>query len=427
MKKSYLLLILFVISVYIKFPCSQDTVKVMSYNLLDYDVTDTTRNPYYRTVMLNANPDILVVVEILSQNAVNVIRDRVLNALGIGTYAAGTFINGPDTDNEIFFRTSKFIFISNTPIHTELRDINEFKVVYIPTSDTLRLYAAHLKANNTTADQQQRAREVDSLRKVTNALPAGSNFMVMGDFNIYGSTEPAYQKLLQVVSGNEGHFIDMYNLPGTWNNGSYAIYHTQSTRVRQFGGGATGGMDDRFDMILYSKAVNETGGMRVVPLSLTAYGNDGNHYNDSINKMPNTAVPQNVANALHYASDHLPVFAKFVMGPPISVKNISETADKYELEQNYPNPFNPTTKIKFSIQGPPLNPLLGKEGTVRSTGVVLKIYDVLGRETATLVNEEMKPGKYEVEWNAANYPSGIYFYSLSAGGNIIAKKMILSK
>jgi hypothetical protein len=413
MKKLYILFILFIISISIKLPYSQDTVKIMSYNLLNYDVTDTTRNPYYRTIFQNVSPDILVVEEINSQNAVNVIRDRVLNVLGIGTYAAGTFINGFDSDNGIFFRTSKFLFISNTPIHTELRDINEFKVVYIPTTDTIRLYAVHLKASNTTADQQQRAREVDSLRKVTNALPPGSNFMVMGDFNIYGSTEPAYQKLLQVTAGTEGHFIDMYNLSGTWNNSSYAIYHTQSTRVRSFGGGATGGMDDRFDMILYSKAVNETGGMKVVPQSLTAYGNDGNHYNDSINKMPNNAVPQNVANALHYASDHTPVFAKFVMNPPISVKNISETAEMFELEQNYPNPFNPITTINYELRN--------------TNDVRLSIFDVLGREIAVLVNKKQNSGEYEVIWDGANYPSGIYYYRLIADGNIITKKMILSK
>jgi len=363
--------------------------------------------------MQNTNPDILVVEEIGSQNAVFAIRDRVLNALGLGTYAAGTFINGPDSDNGIFFKTSKFTFISNTPIHTELRDINEFKLVHITTQDTIRLYAVHLKASNTSADQQQRAREVDSLRKVTNALPLGSNFMVTGDFNIYGSTEPAYQKLLQVISGNEGHFIDMYTLTGTWNNSSYAIYHTQSPRVRQFGGGANGGMDDRFDMILYSKAVNEVGGIKVVPQSLIAYGNDGNHFNDSINRPPNNAVPQVVANALHYASDHLPVFAKFIMGPAISVQNNSEIAAKFELYQNYPNPFNPKTIINYQLSV--------------SNYVKLAVYDVVGREVAVLVNQKQHAGKYEIEWDASNHPSGMYFYTLTSDGNVVTKKMILSK
>ncbi|MBK7964929.1 MAG: hypothetical protein IPK10_06345 [Bacteroidetes bacterium] len=79
-----------------------------------------------------------------------------------------------------------------------------------------------------------------------------------------------------------------------------------------FGGGSTGGMDDRFDMILYSKAISEVGGWEVVPNSLIPFGNDGNHYNDSINRQPNIAVSIALANALHIASDHLPITLKLV-------------------------------------------------------------------------------------------------------------------
>jgi len=79
-------------------------------------------------------------------------------------------------------------------------------------------------------------------------------------------------------------------LTGTFNQAPYAPYHTQSTRVRAFGGGATSGLDDRFDFLLYSTAVKNGGKVSYVANSMTPYGNDGNHYNDSINKQPNTAV-----------------------------------------------------------------------------------------------------------------------------------------
>ena len=238
----FFLLILFILAQNLSF--SQDTSKIAAYNLLNYGAnsSDTViRHPYYRTVVQSVNPDILVAEEILSQNAVNIFLNKVLNLSGIGTFQAGTFIDGYDSDNAVFYKSSKFVFISNTPIHTNLRDINEFKLYHIASGDTIRLYAVHLKASNTSADQQQRAAEVDSLRKVTNMLPPGSYFAVMGDFNIYSSNEPAYMKLKQVISGTEGHFIDALNLTGTWNNGAYALYHTQSTRTRQFGGGAAGG------------------------------------------------------------------------------------------------------------------------------------------------------------------------------------------
>ena len=101
----------------------------------------------------------------------------------------------------------------------------------------------------------------------------------------------------------------------------------------------------------------------------------------------------------------------------------------FELFQNYPNPFNPTTKIKFTI---PQSPLLGGDG--RGGLVTLKVYDVLGNEIATLVNEELSAGEYEVEFNATshsgevrNLTSGIYFYKLESGKFSETKKMILLK
>jgi len=104
----------------------------------------------------------------------------------------------------------------------------------------------------------------------------------------------------------------------------------------------------------------------------------------------------------------------------------TEIPNQFSLYQNYPNPFNPTTKIKFSIP-----PSKGARGmTVR-----LCIYDILGREIAVLVNEQLKPGTYEVNWDASAYPSGVYFYKLimadasspQANPLSITKKMVLLK
>jgi endonuclease/exonuclease/phosphatase family metal-dependent hydrolase len=395
---------------------AQDTARIMNYNILNYgaNASDTVvRHPYYRTVIQATNPDILVVEEILSQNAVNIFLSKVMNLAGNGSYQAGTFVNGPDSDNGIFFKSSKYLFISNTPIHTELRDINEFKLKHIASGDTIRLYAVHLKASNTTPDEQQRAREVDSLRKVTNMLPPGTNFLVIGDYNIYRSDEPAYIKLKQVISGNEGHVLDAINITGTWNNAAYAIYHTQSPRVRSFGGGATGGMDDRFDMILYSKAINDPGGITIIQNSIIAYGNDGNHYNDSINKPPNNAVPQYIANALHYSADHLPVIALVKFENIISVNNQNEIAASFKLYQNYPNPFNPETIINYEL---------------RITNYIrLDIFDITGKYIMNLVNRKQNAGKYEIGFSGKGLPSGIYIYRLTAGEFTDTKKMILLK
>ena len=296
----------------VSFSQSQNTI--MTYNLMNYPVTDTTsRNPYFRTVFSNVQPDILVVEEVTSISGVNGFLNNVLNRVSSG-YSAGTFINGPDTDNAIYYKNSVFTFLNNTPLTTALRNINEFKLRHNSTGDTLIIYAVHLKASNTSSDSLARAAEVDSLRKRTNSLPPNSNFIVLGDFNIYSSSELAYQKLLNQSS--TGYFIDPLNLAGTWNNAAYSIHHTQSTRTRSFDDGATGGLDDRFDMILMSQAIINSGGITFTPGSYDVYGNDGIHYNDSINRPPNNAVGQLVANALHYATDHLPVIAAFTFDSP---------------------------------------------------------------------------------------------------------------
>jgi len=108
-----------------------------------------------------------------------------------------------------------------------------------------------------------------------------------------------------------------------------------------------------------------------------------------------------------------------VWGSYVGIEKISSVIpESFSLHQNYPNPFNPATKIKFDI------PSVGQRHAFDTR---LIIYDILGKEVATLVNEQLQPGIYSVEFNAANYPSGIYYYKLESGTLIETKKMILIK
>ncbi|MBU0473344.1 MAG: T9SS type A sorting domain-containing protein [Bacteroidetes bacterium] len=95
------------------------------------------------------------------------------------------------------------------------------------------------------------------------------------------------------------------------------------------------------------------------------------------------------------------------------VEESVEIPEIFSLSQNYPNPFNPTTVIKYSIP--------------EVTNVKLKVFDMLGREIITLVNKEQNAGVYNVQFNAANLSSGVYFYRFEAGSFTASKKLLLLK
>jgi hypothetical protein len=106
-----------------------------------------------------------------------------------------------------------------------------------------------------------------------------------------------------------------------------------------------------------------------------------------------------------------------------------EFPSNYSLEQNYPNPFNPTTKIRYAIPSYEY-PL---QGGARGGFTQLKVYDILGNEVATLINERKQPGEYEIEFNASNpangtgLSSGIYYYQITSGSFTDTKKMVILK
>jgi hypothetical protein len=101
-------------------------------------------------------------------------------------------------------------------------------------------------------------------------------------------------------------------------------------------------------------------------------------------------------------------------GTLVSVKNEAASVIKtFSLQQNYPNPFNPNTKFSYQM--------------CKTALVSIKVYDLLGREVATLVNEVKQAGSYPIEWDATRYSSGVYFYRMQTGSFVDVKKMVLMK
>ncbi|HQJ45620.1 MAG TPA: T9SS type A sorting domain-containing protein [Ignavibacteriaceae bacterium] len=145
-------------------------------------------------------------------------------------------------------------------------------------------------------------------------------------------------------------------------------------------------------------------------------------------EIANSSTPLEGITAVRAVSDEVQSFYENNFGyTVVSVENEPQVASSFMLEQNYPNPFNPSTKIKYSIPQTD-SPLLGG---ARGGFVTLKVYDILGNEITTLVNEEKQPGVYEVEFNSSigsrQLANGVYFYRLQAGDYIQTKKMIYLK
>jgi glucuronoarabinoxylan endo-1,4-beta-xylanase len=121
----------------------------------------------------------------------------------------------------------------------------------------------------------------------------------------------------------------------------------------------------------------------------------------------------------------------FVADVVSGTQEITMLPQTFKLSQNYPNPFNPTTKIRYSVPSLTGRDLVSngvRDGQIPEVSqVTLKVYDLLGRDVATLVNEQKVPGSYVVTFDAGDFSSGVYFYSFRAGNHYAVRKMILMK
>ncbi len=350
MKKS--ITILFLLAVILCLPASShagklqtnllfggyDTIKICTQNFLNYPLY-VNRDPYFRTIYGYMQPDVLFTEEIEYTNPqggpgnLDEIRDSVLNYYHPGLYSHAPWkapysTYSSDTQPGMFYKSSKITFLSLysvfTGSHAGDRDIIEYNFAINSTADTLHVFVVHLKADEGSPYNTYRAEEAGALRSFMNTLPAGSKFLVVGDFNTYASThsgsnltnEYCLDTLVMSMASNNGRCKDPLNPTPTYqswhNNQSYETIHTQSTRFGALpDSGSTGGLNDRFDLMLTSYTSLDT---NILLSTYTPFGNDGHHYGGNINTLPNTAVPDSVANALYYASDHLPVFCNFRFG-----------------------------------------------------------------------------------------------------------------
>lgn len=313
------------------FISAQDTLTVMAYNILNYPASNFSKADTLKPIIKHVQPDIFLITELTSFSGINLILNDALNVDGVTHYQNATYFDGPDTDNMLFYNSNKLELYSQYEIPTSLRNISEYVLFYKspglgPGDDTIFIhcYMAHLKASQGWSNEQQRNQEAVVFKNyLDNKAATLENVVFGGDMNIYGDFEPAHNTIL---NGGSVNLYDPINAPGLWHaNSFFADIHTQSPRTALLpDGGSNGGMDDRFDWIFISDDVRSGHNyFKYIPNSYYALGNDGNHYNQSILATPtNTSAPQNVIEALHYMSDHLPVIMKTEIGYNVSIKEV---------------------------------------------------------------------------------------------------------
>ena len=384
-----------------------DTVSVMYYNILNFPSEEPTRVDTLRKIVRYVEPDLLLVNELESLYGTNHNLNFAMNTDGVTHYSAAAFYNGPDTDNMLFYNSEKFGLIQQFQISTSLRDISEYHLYYKEpnmnaSTDTVYLwaYSCHLKAGSFQSDEDQRAVEATQFKNYLDNLNRSGNLIFGGDFNMYTSAEAACQTIL-----NDGtvQFKDPINLLGSWNNNSfYQNIHTQSTRASSggFAGGSSGGLDDRFDIIFATDDILQ-GNQRLTYLtgSYKSVGNDGNHFNGNINSGTNSAVPQDIANALFYCSDHLPVYMEMVIEGTVGVQEYSNVVSsvfynsqdnslqirlKEEVNVNEVNVFDLSGKMVYATS---LNSLVIAMPVLQSGVYLAKIDTQKGSGTVKFIVE----------------------------------------
>lgn len=402
-----------------------ETIRMMHYNLLYYteqaigcNQTNNnlnTKDAALKTIVDYVMPDVLVVNEIGSSvTYADRIVNNVLNTDGRTSFRHCPMTNysGGEIANMLFYNADKLALHSHFYITTVNRDINGYKMYYktpnLLHGDTVftTFLLAHLKAGSGSDNEQKRYSQVVQLMAKLESIGVYGNYCLSGDFNLYKSSEEAYQYLINYPNSLY-KFYDPINQPGSWNNNSYfQDIHTQSTHSDNNGCAASGGLDDRFDFILVSAPVYY-GSRKVqcVSESYHALGNDGNHFNKSINYGTNQDVPSYVANALYTMSDHLPL----IMDLEVDVTPTSIADYQTDFAVQVVNPVK--NSLKMTLQSP------------KDENLQIELYSMEGKMLRQ-ANYQINSSEINIELDFP-YATGLYFLKVSdENRGTLVKKLI---
>jgi endonuclease/exonuclease/phosphatase family metal-dependent hydrolase len=392
---------------------SQDTIRVMQYNILYYGsntsfCTDLNNNMVVKEENLSViidhfKPDIFAVNE-MGTGSENLTRlgNNALNRSIPSKYDHAAYTNTTNSNivNALYFNRTKLAIQHQAVVNTVLRDINLYRLYYRSadlefTRDTIFLtcIVAHLKAGDTSSDQQTRTLMVNNVMHYLNSNNFSGNILFMGDFNMKSSFEQAFQILVGHSNPNI-RFYDPIDVSGMWsNNPDMAPYHTQSPRSESQGCFVGGGLDDRFDFILATNAVMRgNSGIRYVEDSYTTIGQDGMRFNQSLVSPPNYSQPQHIIQAMYNFSDHLPVMLDLVTDKPSATVAFQPPADFY-----FSNPVDKSVRIS----SPDFIPGISK----------IHVMSLTGQTIFTGLVKDFSPGSV-LDIDLSAHPPGVYILQI---------------
>lgn len=408
---------------------TQDTLKVMHYNLLNYgNVTSycTTSNnsfvvkeQYLKRILDYIKPDILEVNELGSNTFIHQrLLDSVLNHGGVNYYMKANYSNdaGSDIVVMMYYDGRKLALDKQYVLNTEVRDIVLYRLYYkdpnlSQTHDTafVNCIGAHLKAGSSTSDVQMRATMTLNAMSWLNQHMGADNYLFMGDFNLKKSSEPAYQNMIN-YSNSALRFQDPINKPGNWNNSSsFSYIHSQSTHTSSNGCASTGGMDDRFDIILASASVmNGSNHITYIPNSYITVGNDGNHFNAAINSGSNNSAPASIITDLYNMSDHLPIVLKLKVNQQGA--GLASAQNAHNLTVKAINPVSNLLKVFINSSS--------------STSLKIELFSIIGQQYQNKSLQQSK-GNVATSMDISNLPSGLYLLKVTDdNGFSITRKIV---
>lgn len=431
MRLRILLLFIGLIFTSLVYSQQKDTLKIMTYNLLNYRNVTTyctnnnnniiAKEAYLNTIVKHVNPDILVCNEIGANFAYGFyLLTNTLNVNGETKWAQANYnaTNGADLSNMLYFNKEKIALQSQTSIS---KDTNNFDLVRL--IDVYRLYykdsnlsastdtvfftvlAAHLKASNGAAERAIREKTTAAVMNYLDINNVQGNVFFCGDLNVYTASEAGFQNLINYSANPTVQFVDPIGALGSWNNNSsYAHAHTQSVRSSSNGCAAGGGMDDRFDFILMSdEVINNVNKVRYISNSYKALGQDGLRFNASINAPTNFTIPTAVADALYNMSDHLPVYASL---------EVEKAMTSSLAEYNSP---------KISIINPVEDQIYIKKENANFVNATFLVLDINGR----LISESHNSNSSVMMINMTAVKKGTYILKIIENNQLIEIKKLI--